>query len=105
MISSIIMRARPDQVRMILIDPKRVELNAYEGAPHLLSPVVTDPRRAADAVQWCVKEMEQRYELLAHLGYRNIDGYNDVKVGDIIECFTIEEVARTLASTSTGRAG
>ncbi|HSK22619.1 MAG TPA: DNA translocase FtsK [Egicoccus sp.] len=77
MITSIIMRARPDQVRMILIDPKRVELNGYEGTPHLLSPVVTDPRRAADAVQWCVKEMEQRYELLAHLGYRNIDGYND----------------------------
>jgi DNA segregation ATPase FtsK/SpoIIIE, S-DNA-T family len=76
MIQSVIMRARPDQVRMILIDPKRVELNAYEGAPHLLSPVVTDPRRAADAVQWCVKEMEQRYELLAHLGYRNIDSYN-----------------------------
>jgi DNA segregation ATPase FtsK/SpoIIIE, S-DNA-T family len=77
MISSIIMRARPDQVRMILIDPKRVELNHYQGAPHLLSPVVTDPKRATDAVQWCVKEMEQRYELLAHLGYRNIDGYND----------------------------
>jgi DNA segregation ATPase FtsK/SpoIIIE, S-DNA-T family len=84
MISSIIMRARPDQVRMILIDPKRVELNAYEGAPHLLSPVVTDPRRAADAVQWCVKEMEQRYELLAHLGYRNIDGYNDaIAAGEV----------------------
>jgi DNA segregation ATPase FtsK/SpoIIIE, S-DNA-T family len=84
MISSIVMRARPDQVRMILIDPKRVELNAYEGAPHLLSPVVTDPRRAADAVQWCVKEMEQRYELLAHLGYRNIDGYNDaVAAGEV----------------------
>ncbi len=77
MISSIIMRARPDQVRMILIDPKRVELNAYQGAPHLLSPVVTDPRRATDAVQWCVKEMEQRYELLAQVGYRNIDGYNE----------------------------
>ncbi|MEX0592110.1 MAG: DNA translocase FtsK [Nitriliruptoraceae bacterium] len=77
MISSIIMRTRPDQVRMILIDPKRVELNAYEGAPHLLSPVVTDPRRATDAVQWCVKEMEQRYERLAIEGFRNIDGYND----------------------------
>ncbi|MEX0868108.1 MAG: DNA translocase FtsK, partial [Nitriliruptoraceae bacterium] len=77
MISSVIMRARPDQVRMILIDPKRVELNAYEGAPHLLSPVVTDPRRATDAVQWCVKEMEQRYELLAMEGYRNLDGYNE----------------------------
>jgi len=77
MIASIIMRARPDQVRMLLIDPKRVELGVYEGAPHLLAPVVTDPRRAADAVAWCVKEMEQRYELLALLGFRNIDGYND----------------------------
>jgi DNA segregation ATPase FtsK/SpoIIIE, S-DNA-T family len=84
MITSIIMRARPDQVRMILIDPKRVELVPYEGAPHLLTQVVTDPRRATDAVQWCVKEMEQRYELLALLGYRNIDGYNEaVDAGEI----------------------
>lgn len=84
MLSSIVMRARPDQVRMILIDPKRVELGAYNGAPHLLSPVVTDPRRATDAVQWCVKEMEMRYEMLARLGFRNLDGYNDaVAAGDV----------------------
>ncbi len=84
MISSVIMRTRPDQVRMILIDPKRVELSAYQGAPHLLSPVVTDPRRATDAVQWCVKEMEQRYEILAHEGHRNLEGYNEaVRAGRI----------------------
>jgi S-DNA-T family DNA segregation ATPase FtsK/SpoIIIE len=84
MITSVIARARPDEVRMILIDPKQVELNAYDGAPHLLTPVVTDPRRAADAVSWCVKEMELRYETLARLGYRNVDSYNEaVSSGEV----------------------
>ncbi|MGH8905181.1 MAG: DNA translocase FtsK, partial [Egibacteraceae bacterium] len=75
-VTSVLARATPEQARMILIDPKRVELNHYEGAPHLLTQVVTDARRATEALDWVVKEMEQRYERLALLGYRNIDGYN-----------------------------
>lgn len=76
-IVSIIMRAKPHEVKMMMIDPKMVELNVYNGIPHLLAPVVTDPRKASQALKKVVSEMERRYELFSHTGTRNIEGYND----------------------------
>lgn len=76
MLLSMLFRATPEQVRMIMIDPKMLELSIYEGIPHLLTPVVTDMNDAANALRWCVAEMESRYQLMASLGVRNITGFN-----------------------------
>jgi len=81
MILSLVYKSRPQDVRLIMVDPKMLELSVYEGIPHLLTPVVTDMKEAANALRWCVAEMERRYRLMAQLGVRNIAGYNR-KVAD-----------------------
>jgi|CXWL01.1.fsa_nt_gi S-DNA-T family DNA segregation ATPase FtsK/SpoIIIE len=83
-ILSLIYKATPEQTRLILIDPKMLELSVYEGIPHLLTPVVTDMREAASALRWCVAEMERRYKLMSSLGVRNLSGYN-LKIRDAIK--------------------
>src|ERR1700751_5299715 len=76
MLTSILYRATPDDVRLIMIDPKRLELGMYEDIPHLMTPVVVDPKQAANALRWAVREMEERYKTLAAEGVRNIEQYN-----------------------------
>jgi S-DNA-T family DNA segregation ATPase FtsK/SpoIIIE len=76
MILSLVYRLRPDQCRLIMVDPKMLELSVYDGIPHLLTPVVTDPKKAVVALKWAVREMEERYKKMAKLGVRNIDGFN-----------------------------
>src|SRR5207245_4741845 len=76
LVTSLLVRNTPEQLRLILVDPKRVELGQYNGLPHLLTPVVVNPKKAANALLWAVKEMERRYDLLSEVGVRDISGYN-----------------------------
>jgi S-DNA-T family DNA segregation ATPase FtsK/SpoIIIE len=104
MILSLLYRLSPEQCRLILIDPKMLELSVYDGIPHLLSPVVTDPRKAVIALKWAVREMEERYKKMSKLGVRNIDGFNEAVVEAAAKGRSIKRTVQTGFDRETGEA-
>ena len=104
MILSILFRLNPDQVKMIMIDPKMLELSIYDGIPHLLTPVVTDPKKAVVALKWTVREMEERYKSMSKLGVRNIDGYNIRLAQAVAKNEVITKTVQTGFDRETGEA-
>ena len=103
MILSIIYKLSPNECKFIMVDPKMLELSVYEGIPHLLTPVVTDPKKAVIALQWVVREMENRYKLMSSLGVRNIDGYNKVIKQAINEKRTLTRTVQTGFDETSGK--
>jgi S-DNA-T family DNA segregation ATPase FtsK/SpoIIIE len=104
MILSLVYRLRPDQCRLIMVDPKMLELSVYDGIPHLLTPVVTDPKKAVVALKWAVREMEERYKKMSKLGVRNIDGYNQRLVEARVKGEDLTRTVHTGFDKETGKA-
>ncbi len=104
MILSLLYRLRPDQCKLVMVDPKMLELSVYEGIPHLLTPVVTDPKKAVIALKWAVREMEERYKRMSKLGVRNIDGYNARIAEARLKGDTLTRTVHTGYDRTTGEA-
>ena len=104
MILSLLYRLKPEECRLIMVDPKMLELSVYDGIPHLLTPVVTDPKKAVVALKWAVREMEDRYKKMSKLGVRNIDGYNARVVDAQAKGETITRTVQTGFDRETGEA-
>ncbi|MCB1545416.1 MAG: DUF87 domain-containing protein, partial [Rhodoblastus sp.] len=104
MILSLLYRLKPEQCRLIMVDPKMLELSVYDGIPHLLTPVVTDPKKAVVALKWAVREMEDRYKKMSKLGVRNIDGFNARLAEAAQKNETITRTVQTGFDRATGEA-